>query len=183
MHKLREILNEALKRSAEYDKWYEDSNRVGKDRVQVSYTNLTHAKGASDWRDVDAYKKSRRSLLGRVKRRIDTWKKDKNQPYNIDFTVNDRSNRRDSEYNSETGRWEYNKKNSSYREAKKVLQTVGDSVDNFIRKKKPASILMDGNTETKRKIYKRFAHHIAKKYNGRVESDEDGTHVVHFGGK
>lgn len=164
-------LQEKLKRSDEYDRHWEDEYKEKKHKVTIGY-NHRMGPGHSyiDDDDYDSYYNNKKTILSRVKRKLSYLKK--GQHYNITFAVDDRFERSKFDPTAK----------ETPQTARHILRSVGSRIHHFIKKERPASITLDGNTAKKKEIYRSFAHHLAKVHNGRVES-VGGTHIVHFGGR
>lgn len=61
---------------------------------------------------------------------------------------------------------------------REILHHVHRVVSHFINKKKPSSLVMDGDTERKNQVYHRFAGSLQRSHGADVKSRYDGVRVV-----
>ena len=59
----------------------------------------------------------------------------------------------------------------------KAISRVVQSISHFIKKSKPGTLEMNGNTQGKKKVYSKFANRVAQQHNGRIiRVPSDGEH-------
>jgi hypothetical protein len=120
-----------------------------------------------------------------VKVHFNKNREDARRAYGVDFSVNDHFHAPDRD--DDPSRWRKHEKVLSHLPS--IMRHVKKTIEKFASEKKPNELHLQANDESKVKLYRSFAQHLAKKHGGRVEErpmnpyDDNPKIVVHLPGK
>lgn len=77
------------------------------------------------------------------------------------------------------GNYEYIKKTIDPKTGTKILNHVHKVINHYIKKSKPKEIWFEGNSDKKRKLYKKYANLLAKQHGANVQHDKEGS-IIKF---